>query len=135
MTLQEQRSKDPNAGIFTDTSGRISENVYLNWSRIYSFFDDDDFSTIPEDQLSYISIKISQLHLNASRPAFMPYTNVVKWILDHAKPEERVFNDDISIYLASFRPEIFAKAYVLSPPKQLINHKFVDEAVSRFNYE
>ena len=117
MTLQEQRSKDPNVGIFTDTSGRISENLYLEWSRIYSVFDNDDFSAIPQYQLAYISIKSSQLHLNAARPAFMPYTDVVKWALAHAKPKERVFNDYIGVYLASFKPEIFAKAYDLSPPK------------------
>ena len=59
MVLQEQRSKDPNAGIFIDTSGRVFENVYLNWPRIYLVFDNDDFSAIPRDQLAYISIKSS----------------------------------------------------------------------------
>ena len=115
--LQEQRSKDPNARIFTDTSGQISKNVYLNWSRIYSVFDNDDFLAIPQDQLACISIKSSQLHPISTRPAFMPYTDAVKWALDHAKPKERVSNDNIGVYLASFRPEIFAKAYGLNPWK------------------
>ena len=59
MTLQEQRSKDQNAEIFTDTSGQIFENVYVDWSRIYSIFYNDDLSTIPQDQPAYINIKSS----------------------------------------------------------------------------
>ena len=117
MALQEQRSKDPNAGIFINTSGQISKNVYLNWSRIYSIFDNDDFSAIAQDQLDYINIEISQLHLITTIPTFMPYTDAVKWTLTHAKPEEQVFNDYIGVFLASSKPEIFAKAYALSPPK------------------
>ena len=65
----------------------------------------------------------------------MPYTDAVKWSLDHAKPEEWVFNDYIDVFVALFRPEIFAKAYALSPSKQLLNRKFIDEVVSHFNYE
>ena len=107
--LQEQRSKDPNAEMFTDTTGRISENVYVDWSRIYSIFDNNDLSAIPQDQPAYINIKSSHLHLISARPSFMPCTNAVKWALDHAKPEERVFNDYIGVFLASFKPEIFAK--------------------------
>ena len=102
--LQEQRSKDPNAETFTDTSGRVSENVNLNWSRIYSIFDNDDLLAIPQDQLVYINIKSSQLHLIVSIPVFMPYIDAVKWVLNHTKPEEQVFNDYIGVFLASFRP-------------------------------
>ena len=60
---------------------------------------------------------------------------MVKWALDHTYPKERVFNDQIGIFLDSFKPDIFAKAYVLGLPKQLLNRKFLDEAISRFNYE
>ena len=49
MTMQEEMSKDPNVGVFIDTSGRISENQYLDWSRISSIFYNDDFSAIPRD--------------------------------------------------------------------------------------
>ena len=88
MALEEQRSKDPNVGIFTDTINRISENMYLDWSRIYSTLDNDDFSPLPNEQSAYINIKSSQLHLTAARQPFMPYTDAVKWALNHAKPEE-----------------------------------------------
>ena len=65
----------------------------------------------------------------------MPYTDARKWALDDANPEERVFNDHIGIFLASFKLDIFSKAYVLRLSKQLLNRKFLDEAISRFDYE
>ena len=113
--LQEQRSKDPNAVIFTDTSGRILENLYLDWLRIYSTFDNDDFSAIPHEHPDYINIKSSRLHLISARPPFMPYIDAVKWRLNNVKLEEWVFNDYIGVFLASFKPEIFSMAYALSP--------------------
>ena len=88
MALQEQRSKDPNVEIFTDTSGRISENIYLVWSRIYSIFNNDDLSDIPQGHSDYININSSQLHLIATRQTFMPYKKAMKWVLDHANPQE-----------------------------------------------
>ena len=47
---------DTNIGIFTDTSGHVSKVIHLDWSRIYSIFDNDDLSTINHDQLSYVNI-------------------------------------------------------------------------------
>ena len=91
--------------------------MYLHLSRIYWVFDNDHFSAIPQHQLAYISIKSSHLHLIAARPTFIPYTDAVKWTLNHAKPEEQVLNDYIGVYLALFRPKIFAKDYGLSPSK------------------
>ena len=71
-SMQEERSKDPNAGVFTDTTRRIFENQYLDWSRIYSVFNNDNFSSIPHDQLAYIRIQSSEIHLIAARPPFIP---------------------------------------------------------------
>ena len=82
-TLQEQKIKDPNAGVFIDTSGYVSESSYVDWSIIYSIFYSDDFSSVTNDQHFYINIRNSQLHCITTRPAFMPYTDPVKWALDH----------------------------------------------------
>ena len=83
MALQEQKIKDPNGGVFSDTSGYVSNSLYVDQCRIYSIFDRDDFSSVTNDQHFYINIRNSQLHCIATRPAFMPYTDPVKWALDH----------------------------------------------------
>ena len=83
MTLQEQKIKDPSAGVFSDTSGYVSDCSYVDWYIIYSIFDSDDFSFVTNDQHFYINIHNYQLHCIAVRPAFMHYTDSVKWALDH----------------------------------------------------
>ena len=82
-TLQEHKIKDLNVGVFTNTSGYVSDSSYVDWSRIYDLFDYDDFSSIAHDQPFYMHIRNSQLHCVAQRPPFMPYTDPVKWALDH----------------------------------------------------
>ena len=63
--LQKQKRKDPNTRVFMDTSGRVFKTLHLDWSRIYSIFDHDDFLIIPHDQPSYERIPSSQRHLIA----------------------------------------------------------------------
>ena len=56
IALNEQKSKDPNAGIFSDTNKWESETYYLDWSQIYAIFNNDDFYTISNDQSVYTNI-------------------------------------------------------------------------------
>ena len=65
----------------------------------------------------------------------MPYRDPVKWELDHTIHKERSFNDHTHTPVASFHPDVFTRAYALRPPRQLLNSKFLDEAMSRFSLE
>ena len=65
----------------------------------------------------------------------MPYIDPVKWALDHVSPKERSFNDNVNSPVASFHSDVFVRAYALGPPRQLLTSKFLDEAISRYNYE
>ena len=78
IALNEQKSKDPNVGIFSDTSGRVSETLHMDWSKIYLIFDNDEFSAITHDQQAFVNINKSQLHCIAARPPSMPYMGSVK---------------------------------------------------------
>ena len=86
-------NKDPNVGVFINISGHVSDTLYLDWSRIYSVFDNDDFSSVTHDQAAYLQIRNSWLHCIVARPPFMPYTGLVKWPLDHVDPKGRMFHD------------------------------------------
>ena len=81
-------TKDLNFGIFSDTSGRITETYQLEWSRVYAIFDNDKFSDIQDNQLAWERIKDYGLHYVAARPAILPYNNAVKWIVEHANPKD-----------------------------------------------
>ena len=43
---KDMLTKAPNFGIFLDTSGRVTETYQIEWPRVYSIFDNDDFSDI-----------------------------------------------------------------------------------------
>ena len=135
MTLQEQKIKHPNASVFTDMSGYVSESSYLDWSRIYSIFDSDAFSSVTNDQHFYMNIRNFQLHCIAARPPFMPYMDPVKWALDHVDLNQRIFNDIDNVSIASFALEVFARAYLLKNPKQFFSGNFFDEFLSKSKYE
>ena len=65
--------KDPNFGIFSDTSGKITEAYQIEWSRVYEIFDNDKFSHIQDNQLAYERIRDSRLHSLTARLATLPY--------------------------------------------------------------
>ena len=77
-SLNEQKNKDPNNGIFSYSNGRVSKTYHLDWSRIYSIFDNDDFSEIQHEQEAFVNISKSQLHVVVARPSLVPYTNAIK---------------------------------------------------------
>ena len=89
----------------------------MDRSIIYAIFDNDDFSAIMHEKPSYAKISSLQLDCIAARPPFMPYTDLVKWALDHAIPKEWSFDDHTGNPVASFHPDVFARAYALKPPQ------------------
>ena len=90
---KDMLTKNPNFDIFSDTNGRIIETYQIDWPGIYSIFYNGDLSDIQNDQLTYQKIWYSGLHAITSRPAILPYIDAVKWIVDHANPKDRSFND------------------------------------------
>ena len=121
--------------MFTDTSGRVSDTVHMDWSRIYFIFLNENFSSFTHDLPTYQRIRSSQLHCIDARPPFMPYTYPVKWALDNASPKECSFDDNVHTHVVSFHLDVFSRGQALGPPKHLLTLKFLDEAISRFNYE
>ena len=134
-TLQEQKNKDPNAGVFTDTSGYVSESLNIEWSKMYTSFDNDEFSCVDHDQPAYVQIHNSQLHRVAARPPFMPYTDPIKWELDHVDLKQREFVSIDNAPIALFHSNVFARAYALATPKRLLSSKFFDKTLAKFNYK
>ena len=59
----------------------------------------------------------------------------VKWALDHVDPKQGIFHDIHNVIIASFRSDVFARAYSLPIPKQLLSLKFFDESQDKFNYK
>ena len=128
-------AKDPNFGIFSDTSGRIIDTYQIEWPRVYAIFDNDKFSDIQDNQLAYERIRDCGLHSLASRPAILPYNDAVKWIVEHADLNSRCLNDSRGLEITNFRPEVFTKAYALKPIRQPLTADFAQTSKNRFNFE
>ena len=132
---KDMLTKDPNFSVFSDTSGWVSETYQLDWSRIYSIFDNDDLSYFQDDQPIYERIRDSCIHMIAARPVVLPYNDAVRWIIDHANPKYRYFNNSTAFLLASFHSKTIVKIYALKKFRQLLNADFVKAAKSRFNFD
>ena len=122
--LQEQKNKDPNADVFTDTSGYVSESLNIVWSKIYSIFDNDEFSCVDHDQLAYLQIRNSQLHRIACRPRFMPYTDPVKWALDHIETKQGIFHDIHNVVIAHSVQMFLLGIMLCQPPSSFSRRNF-----------
>ena len=42
--MEDLKSRDPNFGFLSDIDARVSDTICLDWARIYTIFDIDDFS-------------------------------------------------------------------------------------------
>ena len=71
-------TKDPNFSVFSDTSGRVSETYQLDWSQIYSIFENNYLSDFQGDQLIYERITDSRIHMITARPTVLPYNDAVR---------------------------------------------------------
>ena len=127
-------TKDPNFGIFSDSSGKVSETYQIDSSWVYSNFYNNDLSDIPDDQLAYERIRDSRLHAIVARPAILPYNDTIKWIMEHANPTDHSFNDIPGSQLATFLPDVFIRAYGLKPVRQPLDAYFVRASKTRFNF-
>ena len=132
---KDMLTKDPNFGIFSDSSRRVIETYQIDWSRVYSIFDNDDLLDIQNDQLTYSTISDSRIYTIASRPSILPYNDAVKWIVEQENPEYRSFNDIAGSQLATFYLEVFTRAYALKPAIQPLNAKFSQASNTRFNFD
>ena len=128
-------TKDPNFGVFSDTSGWVSETYHLDWSRVYSIFDNNDLSDFQGNQLIYERIRDSRLHMIAARPGILPYNDVVRWIINNPNLKDRSFNTSIGTQLANFHSKNFVRIYSLKPFTQLLNADFVNASKSRFHFD
>ena len=127
-------TKDSNIDIFSNTSGRITETYQIDWLRVYSIFDSDDLSDIQNDQLAYWKIRDYGLHPIASRPSILPYTDAVKWIIYHANPKDRSFNDSAGSQIATLCPDLFTRSYALKLAMQPLNTVFSQYSKTRYNF-
>jgi hypothetical protein len=81
---EDDTENNVNSQFFSDTTFKTNMRNNMEWSEIYAFFEQGDFSDKYElDVDDLVDIKASQLHKIVSRPTIVPYYDMVRWIISH----------------------------------------------------
>jgi hypothetical protein len=69
---EEEIERNPNSTFYSDTSYKIGVKNYMEWSEIYKFIEDGDFTDEYESDVDDLEdIKKSSLHKITSRPTIL----------------------------------------------------------------
>jgi hypothetical protein len=75
---EDDIEKNPNSTFFSDTTFKMGMSNSMEWSQIYAFFQQGDFSEEYESDVDdLVDIKASELHKIVSRPTILPYYDMV----------------------------------------------------------
>ena len=96
---------------YTDTRG--SHTPCLNWDRIYTILNSDDFFEFQNEAPIYQNISNSHFHVIATRLMILWYTELVKWVIDFVDLPTSTSRDANQMVLANIKPNTFAKIYAL----------------------
>ena len=59
--------------------------------------------------VTYFDVACSFIHKVVTRPKIIPYKDMVKWVIDHLKIEDRTFKDSKGENIGSFRGKGFTR--------------------------
>lgn len=91
---------------------------------------DNDYSRWPQfSDASINELACSFLHRIAMRLKIIPYTNMVKWIIDDADISDREFKTRGQEVIGSFTPDNLRLMYHLPKPQVTYNKQFVEKLV------
>jgi hypothetical protein len=99
------RRVNPNSDIYSDTTARLTNNI-KSWAWVYEILEDE--KSIPSDESSkgedvstinkLKEVAKSELHKVAARPKLFPYTDMIRWALDHVDiPTRTIYNHQKTI--------------------------------------
>lgn len=120
------KGKDPNAALLSDTNHPTGMKNCPDWGEIYRVFANSEFPEEDEDSSVFDNIKKSEIHLIASRPAILPYNDMVQWIISHVDLGSASVVNDAGTTIASLQPDAISRMYKLRKPEVLLNKQFLD---------
>jgi hypothetical protein len=126
---------NPNLDIYSDTTALLTDSI-KSWAWVYEILEDEksiplDESSEGEDVLTINKLKEvakSELHKVATRPKLLPYTDMIRWALDHVDISTRTICSHQRTIVGSFQPKDIQVMYKLSSnPKYVYNAPFVNK--------
>jgi hypothetical protein len=129
---EEEIEKNLNSTFFLDTSFKTGATNNMEWSEIYKFIEDGDFTDEYESDVDdLVDIKKSCLHKITSRPTVLPYYDMVWWIISHTDISTCTIVNSSRNIVGSFRPEDISNMYKLGPPKVCLDDNFIKSFIEK----
>lgn len=136
-------SKDKEmAPLYTDTACNRDAGINT-WEGMYNLFEEENprvmevTVTVASQGSSEATTKdltCSFLHWVAAMPKILPYTDMIKWVLDGTDIKNRQFKTQGQRLIGSFSPQDLKLMYHLPEPQEVYNRQFI-EKFTKENYD
>lgn len=132
MPRSEEKEMAP---LYIDTTCNKDGGI-ATWEIMYNLLEEEnhevmEFTTIADSwspcEASLIELACSFLHWIVARPKILPYTDMVKWILDSAEIGNRQFKIHGQGIIGSFISHDLKLMYHLLEPQETYNKKFMEK--------
>ena len=104
--------------IFADIECRVDKKVTFTWNSLFKAFQDKEFQTLLQDDIStelnkemYMNIIKSRLHRAATRTLVLPCLDVIEWITWKVDRENRAILNSEDKSVASYKESVFNQIY------------------------
>ena len=120
--------------LFSDTTCTIDRGT-SSWEAMYNLLENEGPKKIQTEattndttssQASYFEVASSSLHIISARPNILPYTDMVKWIIDNINISDCAFQTLRQEVTSSFTPEDLKRMYHIPDPHKVYDKAFLE---------
>ena len=138
MGKKEKSSNSENrelASLYADTACNKDAGI-TTWEGMYNLLEEENHVVLKvaaiagSNNTSEATLKelaCSFLHRIAARPRILPYTDMVKWVLDSTDISDRQFRTPTQELIGSFTTEDLRLMYQLPEPQATYNKQFMED--------
>lgn len=120
--------------LFFDTTCRKDRGA-MTWEAMYNMLEEENPRPLvikarddaqESSDTSYFETTCSFLHRIGMSPKILPYTDMVKWVIDDVDVLDKTFRNQRQEVMGSFSPENLRLMYQLLEPQNLYNLESLD---------
>lgn len=121
--------------LYTDTACNKEAGI-TTWEGMYNLLEEENPRVMEvtatagqhgSSDASSIELACSFLHRIAARPRILPYTDMVKWVLDSTDIMNKNFKTQGQELISSFTPQYLKLMYHLLEPQETYNKQFMEK--------
>ncbi len=123
--------------LYTDTTCNRDAGI-MTWEGMYNFLEEENPKVTKvtttagsqgSSEASVTDLACSFLHWIAARPKILPYTDMIKWVLDSVDINNKQFKTQGQGLIGSFAQQDLKLMYHLPEPQVTYNKQFIEKFV------